>query len=835
MKSRVMMAMGAVGLMAACVLVLLHFIDEPDTLLPHGDNPRRSSAKPVDVVVVKAAGGSPSVVGGTIGEDPAPVGRGELLVRVKWANGEPAAGTTVTVRGWSGERPKTARTDEGGEAQFARLHVGRVQVLMDRGGGVDALIKSGESVEVDFQFPPGVDLHGFVHDNSGDPIPNALVWLSTYGNRFSGRDVAQSDHLGHFRIRDLQPDRSIVVHRSKYAPSRAIELRGTLGSRELDVTLVPGGGNISVAVTDKVDGAPITGALVQIRPVNKGCPGYMSFESGVDVGGRGVFAGLWTDTPVEVFVQADGYAPHRETVVAGRHPQDIRVGLSKGATLSGRITNQAGNSVGGVGVKASWLKGGAFAVTREDGSFSIRDLPAGTSISLRAYKSGVGEATSNFTCGVGGHAEWSPSLSRGAWISGRVSGMDGRSLPNWMVYARLGGQLVSHAVTDETGSFVLTNLPSDASEVVLTAVSRLSSFWRTDGPVSVSIGARDVEIRVPPKRLHRVSATVPAGQFTTATLFSPGRVFSAQVDSRGRVAFEGVPPGDFIFRARRVSGSVDESQVNVPDDRPETDLGLMFGAHGTLILKVEDCVSPRLTITQLLPEGASFRLPVLGSSSLAAPLIVSPGEYVATCVLDGILQQETLTVRPNGWHVLRFRSCKPSVVARISNPGGVSNERVTWHLQSQDGQIGVKGEARLTGPERRAIVRVAGLGRAVGRCWIVARSLDSESFGEAFFDLGNEEPISVDLTMRSQWPLHGAEVSLRFYSLVGDGKFRIYRGATLIGTGFIDATGSGVPNAVVRLAPGDYRIVVKHGSSVSDRLITIPKEQNAQIDVDLDK
>ncbi len=835
MNSRVMMAMGVVGFVVGCVLVLLHFIEEPDSLLSHGGNARRSSAKPSDAVVVKTAGSRPSVVGGAIGEDPASFGRGELLVRVKWANDEPAVGITVIVRGWSGERPRTARTDEGGEARFARLPAGPVEVVMDRGGGVDALIKSGESVEVDFQFSRGIELHGLVRNEDGAPIPNALIWLSAYGNRFSGQDVAQSDDFGHFRIRDVQPGRSIVVHRSRYAPSRAIELRGTRATREVDVTLVPGGGSISVVVTDQVDGAPITGAVVQVRPKDNACPAYMSFESGVDASGRGVFAGLWTDIPVEVFVQADGYAPHRETVVASRHPQDIRVTLSKGATLSGRITNQAGISVGGVRVRASWATGGAFTMTHEDGSFSIRDLPAGTSISLRADKPGVGKAMSNFMCGVGGRAEWFPVLSRGAWISGRVSGTDGRSLPNWMVYARLGGQLVSHAVTDGTGDFILTNLPSDASEVVLTAVSRLSPFWRTDEPVHASIGASDIEIRVPPKRLHRVTATVPAGQFTTATLFSPGRVFSAQVDSRGRVAFEGVPPGDFIFRARRVSGSMSESQVNVPDDRPETDLGLMFGVHGTLIVKVEDCASPRLTITQLFPEGASFRLPVLGSSSLEKPLIVSPGEYVVTCVLDGILQQETLTVRPNGWHVLRFRSSMLSVVARITNPSGVPGERVTWHLQSQDGRISVTGEARLSGPERCATVRVAGLGRGVGPCWIAARSLDSESTGDVVFEIGNEVPISVDLTMRREWPLSGTEVTLRFYSLVGDGDFWVYQGATLIGGGSIDVTGGGVPSAVVRLAPGGYRIVVKHGSSVSEHLITIRKDQNTEIEVDLDQ
>lgn len=149
----------------------------------------------------------------------------------------------------------------------------------------------------------------------------------------------------------------------------------------------PPGGSISGRVTDE-QGNPIAGADVWAEPYEGG-PGV----GGAKTDGNGYYTiiGLpsgqyrvGAKAPGRVMCFYDNTLMHHEadpvTVVAPNDTPNINFALEPGGTISGTVRGPGGQPLSGVSVECMRTDepGGAGAVTREDGTYTLDGLPFGT-------------------------------------------------------------------------------------------------------------------------------------------------------------------------------------------------------------------------------------------------------------------------------------------------------------------------------------------------------------------------------------------------------------------------------------------------------------------------
>jgi Carboxypeptidase regulatory-like domain len=209
----------------------------------------------------------------------------------------------------------------------------------------------------------------------GDEVPAAPVGPQ--------RMTAVTAEDGGYEMIAEQPGRA-------YVTAERVDGKGNYPGRTVDIPdadvytldLAFSGAMVSGVVIDHETEKPISSARVSAAPV-KPDPGRPLFGSGAETGDDGRFQIDVEPGDYRVSAAAEGYGRAEvETSVGSAGAGDLRLALTRGLTLDGRVVDARGNGIAGLNVlaEASDSEGGRLsgggANTLPDGSFRIGGLKA---------------------------------------------------------------------------------------------------------------------------------------------------------------------------------------------------------------------------------------------------------------------------------------------------------------------------------------------------------------------------------------------------------------------------------------------------------------------------
>jgi protocatechuate 3,4-dioxygenase beta subunit len=422
---------------------------------------------------------------------------GDLLVRVTWSDGSPAASIHLFVAGgqaWPQRPLARLRSDAHGEARARALPAGKVRLSSDRAVNKEVEILAGQEQEVRLVLPAGVDVEGIVRDGGREPVPGADIWLTVWAAPWQGGAiVARSGPDGTFRVRSVPPQQSLGALADGFAPSELVDLElldcrnppvrvelvvgaagGALAGRVLDPRMTGIAGAMVAVGSPKYRGEPRTG---------RGQAEHWSPRPAItDADGRFRIASLAPGRhPVEVWAAGYPYW-HGQCEIVANTTATLEVQLLDGVTVHGIVRDADGKGLAGAIVRAfpetiaeSYLQFGqfdydsafgyAFAVADSAGRYRLEQAAPGA-IHLYA-RSGADRRTEEvlpwaatvLDGAPGAVLEWSPTLDPGPTISGVVRYRDGVPMARVFVSAMESGTGKRQAVTtDKEGRFRFVRL-----------------------------------------------------------------------------------------------------------------------------------------------------------------------------------------------------------------------------------------------------------------------------------------------------------------------------------------------------------------------------------------
>jgi protocatechuate 3,4-dioxygenase beta subunit len=375
--------------------------------------------------------------------------------------------------------------DEG--YQLTATAAGFAAATAEVGGLAPGAVREG----LEIVLPAGLVAFGRVVDDNERPVAGAAVALTEanadslrarfrrlgFGTGGGGAETA-SDGEGRFELRDLAAGRfDLAVTASGFAPLAVPGVELPEGEAEIDlgtVLMAPGvalEGRVTDADRRPIAGATITWHAASRNPVLRalGDSGRAAVTSGDD--GRFRVGDLLPGKPINVEVEAKGFAGEQVPGVEPPGDEPLVVVLEPAAQLAGRVVDETGAPIENARVLARGSTGrsafGGFgsAGTGEDGSFTLEDLEPGK-ITLMVQASGYQALERDLGEVAAGEErrDLRLQLARGATLTGRVLGTDGLPLSDALVSiqeSRSGVLRFStrSAPTDADGHFTLEGLP----------------------------------------------------------------------------------------------------------------------------------------------------------------------------------------------------------------------------------------------------------------------------------------------------------------------------------------------------------------------------------------
>ena len=396
---------------------------------------------------------------------------GELHVRCVWSDGTPASGVRVVIepnrQRFLGLGKQRFVSDTEGTVLVAQLTPGLFKVLSDRGQSVEAKVTAGERAEVQLKMRPGVDVRGRVVDANNFAVPGAQVWLAgDVLDWSSGFPTTRCGADGRFLLRSIRPGDSLWASAANHGPSALVDLESqdvASGEVEIELTLSDVGASLYGRVIDSegeaVEGARVALGVIPTNHLETRVDGTRIEVAAPrialsDESGRFSFHGV-APGPQSIVAHAEGWPVwRREVAVESVGTPSLLIQLERGAFVSGVIYDGSGEPLEGAIVLALPVpfhdrfpgqgysdKGTPFPHpgARADGrgAFELPPLAAGQ-VHLYASKGEriwsergekdvdyQGSAQETLTVYAGQEVVWSPQISLGATIEGRVSYSDG--------------------------------------------------------------------------------------------------------------------------------------------------------------------------------------------------------------------------------------------------------------------------------------------------------------------------------------------------------------------------------------------------------------------------
>ncbi len=470
----------------------------------------------------------------------------------------PAALAKIAVL--QGGESYSARTDLDGSFRIDGLAAGHATIEATAEGLLGASLGGVYVAAGDLTAAPPVVMH---------PIARVVGSIRTPSGVCTSGSVtlAQQDGAHTLVSTSVRPDgtaRFPSVHAGTFQVSVTCA-----GFADAASTLTVGKAGTTTFTVDVARGATLHGVVLAAdgSPLALGSvlatSGQMNRSTRVEKGGfelTGLSPGTYT-----LEVQAKGHADAQATVtIASLETVSVRVVLVRGATLTGKVVDEAGKSMVGARVQYETKdgKGHGEAEVDEKGVYVIRDLPAGEGF-VRVEKGGFGLGLRVPLVGEdeGAHATVVAGVTTTTNLTveacthtlfGSVIGADGKPVAKAKV--QIGRRAVSsgggfgyaEAVTDASGAFSIGALPEGNYSV------------RADGPDLASaafVAATPVDAKVTLELapLGRIVGTVASGKvpFQVHVTSADLNVYLGQTPfaSGGAFAFNGLPPGNYTVTA----------------------------------------------------------------------------------------------------------------------------------------------------------------------------------------------------------------------------------------------------------------------------------------------
>jgi len=531
--------------------------------------------------------------------------------------------------------PYRARTDGDGRFEIPDLPPDRYVLLAEAPGFARAVIPGLEvPAERDGPFPLGTVLldgslllEGRVVDSDGHPIAGAQVQLSAPGSLYeflldafehqASPPRVASDEDGFFRIPNLrrgEPVQLAVTH-AGYLPVRLPGVEAPL-EEPLRVVL-KAAAILSGRVVDDL-GAPVADARLVLTAADGEIPGLPELSRGESRWAISERDGTFRFESALVGrlglkATAEGFQ-NRQLLPFELAPGQVREGLevvlSRGETLSGRVTDEIGNPVVGASLTVvraeeadflgrfaspagSEVRGGASEV---DGTWRIGGLSAGE-VTLRVRHQDYEELLRTLEIPPGGDVLDLVLRPRAGYeVTGRVVGEDGGGVAGvrLLLHAATGSAAFAPAISEEDGSFQLEGVspgayllwvePPPGSPSGATgpewAPGEPTELALTDGPVHGLIvrlyrgrSVRGRLLGLELDELGRVHVSAFHGGI-------PGREGNVRYDGTYRI--DGLAPGTWQINAFLPDGRRAAGEVEVIADSEEVEADLDFAAGHTI-------------------------------------------------------------------------------------------------------------------------------------------------------------------------------------------------------------------------------------------------------------
>lgn len=354
------------------------------------------------------------------------------------------------------------QTGSDGVASASQVPLGTATVYTDRSENTRALVERGVTSQVELALPAGHLVSGTVVDLEGNPVRDAQIWLSGFGNHLTGAVVATGGADGAFELPGVGAGYNVGARAPGHAPSLLHHIEGEGGEPvTLRLTLQGQGGTVGGTVTGPA-GAPIPDAVVVLKE-----PSGIEVRHRTDRDGRFRFVGVETGN-VHLEVRRHPLVPWLGTaVVLPDRDTQVAVRLAIGGSLVGVVRDSEGRPVADAHVTARAAGGRpkSSVSVRPDGTYALRGLAPGEHTAFASSRA-KGTVQASVRVGLEGPTEWNPVFSDGLVIRGRVVDAGGAPLVGWGVQGteRAGvahvGDFYGGDATDAEGRFRIRNCPA---------------------------------------------------------------------------------------------------------------------------------------------------------------------------------------------------------------------------------------------------------------------------------------------------------------------------------------------------------------------------------------
>ncbi|MCB9931924.1 MAG: carboxypeptidase regulatory-like domain-containing protein [Planctomycetes bacterium] len=243
-----------------------------------------------------------------------------------------------------------------------------------------------------------------ISEEDGNPLQGASIELRQ-ANQWGGwsQRSGSTDAEGRFELTEVEPAAyTIRVHMAEYAPlelpGQAVEAGARLDLGDLKLNR---GLSLSGVVVD-TDNNPVAGASLRLSQPGENF-GWMNRDNEISsatsaTNGEFALRGV-SQGDLQLSVKSDGFADYSEVIKVTGSQSGMRIRLSRGGTIRGRVLSANGEPVAGASIStidhgsqlysvyktqraAMWgmlfAQGGNQVTSGEDGRFVLSNVPEGT-------------------------------------------------------------------------------------------------------------------------------------------------------------------------------------------------------------------------------------------------------------------------------------------------------------------------------------------------------------------------------------------------------------------------------------------------------------------------
>ncbi len=535
----------------------------------------------------------------------------ELTGRVVDASGQPIEGAEIVAHSPSdgmffgvgnlgGDDEPDARSDVNGAFVVPDLaEGGTVQVSVKREGYASTSqmgVKVPNLEPLVVQLVPAITLTGVVVDEDGEPVEGAnLQTMAEQGTRGAGGFAnveslyrsGRSDDSGAFRIEGLVSGKHrLTVRSQQHRQTELPPLEVTPGEEPEPLRIVlERGARLEGRVTDSA-GRPLAEATIQPVQKRQDLASMMTRDfraARTDANGDFTLEGLGPG-PQSFEASHSDYQKQTLDLEIQDAGNRLDFRLDPGLEIRGRVIGPNGTPVAGARISADQPnagmvimvggRGGEGAVTRDDGTFTLKGLSNG-GYTVTASKSGFASASTEDLVRLEGQSVQGIELvlGTGAAIVGTVSGVDFDQLSSVQIMAFQaggtgGGGPKMGAATYE-GDYRIEGL-SSGNWMVMASLAQGGRSVRHS--VTIDPGTQELVLDLDFSGGYTLTGQVlgPNGPMAGVMLFASGKTTGSgsqgMTDQDGRFTFEGLEEDTYVVATIEGTGIGSQKEVEVTGD-----------------------------------------------------------------------------------------------------------------------------------------------------------------------------------------------------------------------------------------------------------------------------